>query len=107
MLTNIKLLFIVKNHFNLLAEREKYTKLITPVDTRWNSVYAMIKSILSMKQALTYIRENPIPDDPIATEIPTDEDMEFMEELCPILSDIDELRYTFICNFVRMFFKSI
>lgn len=71
---------------------EVYRKIITPVETRWGSQYAMVKSILDMRYALSRIRDAPHKDDPIAREIPTDEDMDLLMELEPMLAKINETR---------------
>jgi hypothetical protein len=88
----------------------KYIQIITPVDTRWNSILMMMRSICQLKPALENIREDDRakPDCPKLMEIiPSEEQFTLIETIIPILNKFETLsdfmsgdKYPTVCHVI-------
>ncbi len=68
----------------------EYRKLITDVETRWNSTMFLLKSVHQMKLALVSIKEETYEEidktDPkLKQMIPCDQTFEIIEQILPIV----------------------
>ena len=70
-----------------------YTKIIQPVETRWNSILMMILSIIQLRPALEGIRESTSRStDPHLQElIPESDQFDAIESLVQVLSKFEEV----------------
>ena len=69
-----------------------YEKIITPVETRWNSTLMMIKSIIHLRIPLELIRVNPMDrkeNSKLTSAIPDAEDFDLLEKVVPLLSKFE------------------
>ena len=74
-----------------------FAKIITPVETRWNSVLMMIRSILHLQLPLEAIKESPnaAKEYPKLVEaIPDPEDFEVLSKIVPVLSKFESISQT-------------
>ncbi|XP_065652684.1 uncharacterized protein LOC136079947 [Hydra vulgaris] len=73
-------------------DKLKFVKIITPVKTRWNSIFMMLESIVKMRRILSSIREIPGKDDTkLASVIPSENDFNLYDEILPILRRVAEI----------------
>lgn len=80
---------ILRNDSNA-AEQCEYRKLITDVETRWNSTMFLIKSVLQMKPALDSLREGVYEetdktDGKLKSMIPSPITFEIIEQILPLM----------------------
>jgi len=76
-----------------------YCKIITPVDTRWNSILMMMRSILSLRPALEKIKSDqstnsdktPATDKKLQQAIPTQEEFDLIESIVKPLSKVESM----------------
>ena len=68
-----------------------YTKMIQPVETRWNSTLMMIRSVTQLRLALEAIKDSThkSTDSRLQALIPEAEDFELMEAITPILTKFE------------------
>ncbi len=88
----------------------KYVQIITPVETRWNSILMMMRSICQLRPALENIRDDDRakPDCPKLMEIiPTEEQFNLVETIIPILTKFETLsdfmsgdKYPTVCHVI-------
>ena len=74
-----------------------FAKIITPVETRWNSLLMMIRSIIHLQIPLESIKENPrdIKENPkLVDAIPDPEDFEILKTIVPILAKFESISQT-------------
>ena len=74
-----------------------FAKIITPVETRWNSLLMMIRSIIHLQIPLESIKENPrdIKENPkLVDAIPDREDFEILKNIVPILAKFESISQT-------------
>ena len=69
----------------------KYCKMITPVETRWNSSLMMMRSILQLRPALEAVKEctHRSTDSRLQFLIPERDDFELLESIVPILAKFE------------------
>jgi hypothetical protein len=72
------------------AEQCEHRKLITDVETRWNSTMFLIKSVLQMKPALDSLREGVYEetdktDGKLKSMIPSPMTFEIIEQILPLM----------------------
>lgn len=84
-----------------------YTKMITPVETRWNSTLMMMKSVVQLRPALEAVREctHKSTDSRLQELIPEQEDFDLVDCIIPILSKFESVsefmsgeKYPTICH---------
>ena len=74
-----------------------FAKIISPVETRWNSLLMMIRSILHLQIPLEAIKESPnaAKDYPkLGAAIPETEDFEVLAKIVPVLSKFENISQT-------------
>lgn len=75
------------------AEEVNFKKIITDVDTRWNSTLFLIRSISEMKPALQSLKEGRFEDvdktdQKFKQMIPTDQTFDIIESIIPIMEKV-------------------
>ncbi len=66
------------------CEPIKFVKIIAPVETRWNSLLMMIRSIIKLRPALERIREDMNTDQKLRLAIPSDEEFDQVKKIFSI-----------------------
>ena len=99
-----------------------YVKMITPVETRWNSSLMMMRSIIQLRPALEAVKEctHKSTDSRLQDLIPDSEHFDLIESLIPILTKFESVsdfmsgeNYPTICHvmvkicFLQMSMKKI
>jgi hypothetical protein len=67
-------------------------KIITPVETRWNSTLMMIRSVIHLRVPLELIRDSPKDrkeNFKLVDAIPDAEDFDLLEKVVPLLSKFE------------------
>ena len=69
-----------------------YNKMIQPVDTRWNSMLMMIRSVVKLREALEGIRDGGRANDANLIElIPTQESFDLLDSIIQVLTRFEEV----------------
>ena len=88
---NIRFISTLKMFFFLFIS-VSFAKIITPVDTRWNSLLMMMRSILHLQLPLEAIKDNArdARDNPKLVElIPEQADFELLAKIVPLLTKFE------------------
>jgi hypothetical protein len=69
----------------------KYCKMVTPVETRWNSSLMMMRSVLQLRPALEAVKEctHRSTDARLQYLVPEKEEFELLESIVPILTKFE------------------
>lgn len=73
----------------------EFRKIITDVDTRWNSTFFLLKSIFLLRPALESIRDGRFEDEKtnpdLKNKIPSERTFEIMSQVLPIMEKAETL----------------
>ena len=83
----------LRNDSGATEEEVHFNKIITDVDTRWNSTLFLIRSILQMKAILQSLKEGRFEDQDktdkgLKQKIPSDQTFDIIEAIIPIMEKV-------------------